>query len=210
MQSLQNIFVRKHITELLYLNVTDSFATNPEMSEIALPGGIDNANFNGDKTEDIAGIENKNFTFSPDNENPIRVDNDETQEDASLEKRKTWNVIILGNAFMLIFAGYLTSAATSETIIRSYELRTGKHTNGFIVQGIGYLVTALTVPFTPALLRLIGRKATMIIGGFIYVGFILTYINPVPELIYTFAVLMGVGGSLVWIAQVELNNTMCF
>jgi len=43
----------------------------------------------------------------------------------------------------------------------------------------------------------------MMIGGAIYAAFILTYINPAPELIYTFAVLMGLGGSLLWIAQVQ-------
>ena len=104
---------------------------------------------------------------------------------------------------MLMFSGFLTSAAISETILRSYAERTGRRSNGFIVQGIGYLSTALSVPFTPALLKMIGRKATMVIGGVITIAFILTYINPLPELIYTFAVLTGIGGSLLWIAQVR-------
>jgi len=55
--------------------------------------------------------------------------------DPQMARRKTWNVTLMGGAFMLIFAGYLTAAATSETIMRSYSNRTGRHTNGFIVQG---------------------------------------------------------------------------
>jgi hypothetical protein len=52
-------------------------------------------------------------------------------------------------------------------------------------------------------LILIGRKKTMMIGGTIYCAYILTYINPVPALIYTFAPIAGWAGSLLWIAQVK-------
>ena len=37
------------------------------------------------------------------------------------EKKKTRNVFILGGAFGLIFTGFLTIAATAETILRSYQ-----------------------------------------------------------------------------------------
>ena len=39
------------------------------------------------------------------------------------EKKKTRNVFILGGAFGLIFTGFLTIAATAETILRSYQTR---------------------------------------------------------------------------------------
>ena len=62
------------------------------------------------------------------------------------------------------------------------------------------------MPFTPGLLKIIGRKATMMIGGVLYIAFCLTFINPVPALVYTFAAIGGFGGSLLWIAQVGLYN----
>ena len=177
--------------------------------------GIDNVNFGGEngmnsendndrkKHAKSSGIENANFR----RENFARDETDDggTHEHTNvlLEKTKFRNVMILSSAYMLILCGYLTSAATGATILRSYEERTGRHANGFIVQGVGYLTTALSVPFVPALLKLIGRKATMIIGGVTVTAFILTYINPMPELIYTFAVITGIGGSCLWIAQVS-------
>ena len=68
-------------------------------------------------------------------------------------------------------------------------------------QGIGYVGTAVSVPFIPVLLRIIGRKATMMAGGLCYVTYILCFLHPVPELLYTCAFIGGVGGGLVWIAQ---------
>ena len=70
--------------------------------------------------------------------------------------------------------------------------------------GIGYAATALTVPVIPAVLKICGRKITMVLGGVVYIAFILTYINPEPGLIYTFSFIGGIGGSLLWIAQVGL------
>ena len=68
-------------------------------------------------------------------------------------------------------------------------------------QGIGYVGTAVSVPFIPVLLGIIGRKATMMAGGLCYVTYILCFLHPVPELLYTCAFIGGVGGGLVWIAQ---------
>ena len=45
--------------------------------------------------------------------------------ESDLEKKKTRNVFILGAAFGLIFTGFLTIAGTAETILRSYQRRTG-------------------------------------------------------------------------------------
>ena len=61
--------------------------------------------------------------------------------------------------------------------------------------------TAISVPFIPVLLRIIGRKATMMAGGLCYVTYILCFLHPIPELLYTCAFIGGVGGGLVWIAQ---------
>jgi len=35
----------------------------------------------------------------------------------NLEKRKNWNVFILGAGFLFVYTGYLTTAAVSETIL---------------------------------------------------------------------------------------------
>ena len=45
--------------------------------------------------------------------------------ESDLEKKKTRNVFVLGAAFGLIFTGFLTITATAETILRSYQRRTG-------------------------------------------------------------------------------------
>ena len=126
-------------------------------------------------------------------------------------KVKTKNVVILGAAFGLIFTGFLTIAATAETILRSYQRRTGAdNLNGFLSQGLGYVSTALTVPFIPAVMSKIGRRWTMFLGGAAYTSYILVYIHPLPELLYCVSFVGGLGGALLWIAQgpeLVLNST---
>jgi len=160
----------------------------PQMTESNNYAGTDNPNFQGEQVENFAGDENGKDIKEHGN--------------VLLEKTKFRNVIILSSAYMLILCGCLTSGSTGATILRSYEERTGRRVNGFNVSGIGFLSTALSVPFVPAILKLIGRKATMVIGGVTVIAFMLTYINPMPELIYSFAVISGIGGSCLWIAQV--------
>ena len=41
----------------------------------------------------------------------------------------------------------------------------------------------------------------MMAGGLCYVTYILCFLHPIPELLYTCAFIGGVGGGLVWIAQ---------
>ena len=47
---------------------------------------------------------------------------------SDIEKTKTRNVLVLGVSLGLILTGVMTISATAETILRSYEARTG--TNG--------------------------------------------------------------------------------
>jgi hypothetical protein len=105
------------------------------------PDGVENPNFIDENVQKITkpenyGIENKNFE-NPDDGKFIN----DAEDGEDLTKTKNRNVAILGLAFMLIFAGFLTSVSTGETIIRSYEKRTGTNVNGFIVQGINFLTT---------------------------------------------------------------------
>ena len=85
---------------------------------------------------DESGIANENFVESAaaensaesggipgkveETEDPLTesIEDEETSEEPAMVRRKMINVFILGAAFMFIFAGFLTAAATSETIMR--------------------------------------------------------------------------------------------
>ena len=63
-----------------------------------------------------------------------------------------------------------------------HQKRTGADDlNGFLSQGLGFISTAMTVPFIPAIMAKIGRRATMFLGGAAYASYILVYIHPILE-----------------------------
>ena len=117
------------------------------------------------------------------------------------ERKKNWNIFILGSGFFLVYTGYLTTAGVSETILRSYSDRTGRYANGFISLGINAAANAITAPFAPVVVRLCNRKITMLIGGLLNASYVFCFINPYPTLLYVCSVLSGIGGTLIWIAQ---------
>ena len=68
--------------------------------------------------------------------------------------------------------------------------------------GIFYGVCAISNWLAPAVLTLTGLRAAVIIGGFvntIYIGLLIFAPKAVP--IYIFSVIIGIGGSLIWVGQ---------
>ena len=133
-------------------HVNPNFSDDIEKCEIDKPpddyqNGIRNRNFENfpDEKREENGMKNKNFeeseSFSI--EKTSNVDS-EKELVKSWDKIKNRNVFILGLVFMFIFAGVLTNAATTETILRSFKERTGKSSSGFLSMGIAYLTTGLT------------------------------------------------------------------
>ena len=67
--------------------------------------------------------------------------------------------------------------------------------------GIHAAVNAISAPLAPAAFKLISRKWMLVIGGLLNSSFVLCFISPSPVLLYVFAGISGIGGSLIRIAQ---------
>ena len=122
-------------------------------------------------------------------------------DSSNIERRKLWNVFVLGAGFLFVYTGYLTTASVSETILRSYLERTGMKVNGFISLGINNLANAVSAPFAPAVFRRLNRKVTMMLGGLLNAVYVFSFLSPSPILLYISAFLSGIGGTLIWISQ---------
>ena len=57
----------------------------------------------------------------------INGDDDDEEQAKKLEKLKFTNMLVLSGAMFVVFTGYFTMAATGETIVRSYNERTGNN-----------------------------------------------------------------------------------
>ena len=74
--------------------------------------------------------------------------------------------------------------------------------NGLVSLGIFYGVCAITNWLAPSIMTLTGLKAAVITGGFvntIYIALLIFAPKAIP--IYIFSVIIGIGGSLIWVGQ---------
>jgi len=126
------------------------------------------------------------------------------QPDQWREKRMLKNVLLLGTAFLLMYTAFQTMNGVLQTVLDSYNYHHpgGQEVNGLVSLGIFYGVCAITNWLAPSIMTLTGLKPAVIIGGFvntIYIGLLIFAPKAVP--IYIFSVIIGIGGSLIWVGQ---------
>ncbi|KAL1517341.1 hypothetical protein ABEB36_001116 [Hypothenemus hampei] len=122
------------------------------------------------------------------------------------------NVILLGLAFMLIFAAFQTWGNIQTTIISSIQADNDNFegANGYISMAIIYVVLAIFNWTSPSVISVIGPKFSMLIGGITYVLFIISFAVPRVWLLYSASVVLGIGAALIWTGQgnyLALNST---
>ncbi|KAL7720006.1 UNC93-like protein MFSD11 [Entamoeba marina] len=110
-------------------------------------------------------------------------------------KWKTMNIILTGIGFLVVF----TSFNTTENYITSMY---GHY--GMISLAIIYISFACFGLFVPLILRRIGEKWSLLIGGIVFVPFIFINVFLKNNLLLLFSIFIGFGQALVWCSQGSL------
>ncbi|XP_064178484.1 UNC93-like protein MFSD11 [Anguilla rostrata] len=113
---------------------------------------------------------------------------------------RTFNVVILGIGFLLIFTAFTTCGNIEQTIIKSLanESFVG---SGYHSLGIIYGVFSASNLLAPTVVAIIGPRSTLILSGVIYSCYIAVFISPTTWSLYFTSVLIGIGAAMLWTAQ---------
>ncbi|XP_029914833.1 UNC93-like protein MFSD11 [Myripristis murdjan] len=114
--------------------------------------------------------------------------------------RRTFNVVILGVGFLLIFTAFTTCGNIEQTVVKSLENDTFTG-SGYHSLGIIYGVFSFSNLLSPTVVAVIGPKITMFLSGILYSGYIAVFIIPSTWSFYLTSVLIGIGAAMLWTAQ---------
>ncbi|KAF4074005.1 hypothetical protein AMELA_G00249630 [Ameiurus melas] len=113
---------------------------------------------------------------------------------------RTYNVVILGIAFLLLFTAFTTCGNIEQTVVKSLDNATFSG-SGYHSLGIIYGVFSFANLFAPSVVAVIGPQFTMFVSGILYSGYIAVFITPSTWSFYLTSVLIGMGAALLWTAQ---------
>ncbi|XP_076000222.1 UNC93-like protein MFSD11 [Genypterus blacodes] len=113
---------------------------------------------------------------------------------------RTFNVVILGVGFLLIFTAFTTCGNIEQTVIKSLENDTFTG-SGYHSLGIIYGVFSFSNLLAPAVVAVIGPKISMFVSGLVYSCYIAGFIVPSTWSFYLTSILIGMGAALLWTAQ---------
>uniref|UniRef100_A0A668A459 UNC93-like protein MFSD11 n=1 Tax=Myripristis murdjan TaxID=586833 RepID=A0A668A459_9TELE len=113
---------------------------------------------------------------------------------------ETFNVVILGVGFLLIFTAFTTCGNIEQTVVKSLENDTFTG-SGYHSLGIIYGVFSFSNLLSPTVVAVIGPKITMFLSGILYSGYIAVFIIPSTWSFYLTSVLIGIGAAMLWTAQ---------
>ncbi|XP_026785699.2 UNC93-like protein MFSD11 [Pangasianodon hypophthalmus] len=113
---------------------------------------------------------------------------------------RTYNVVILGMAFLLVFTAFTTCGNIEQTVVKSLDNATFSG-SGYHSLGIIYGVFSFANLFAPSVVAVIGPQFTMFFSGILYSGYIAVFIIPSTWSFYLTSVLIGMAAALLWTAQ---------
>ncbi|KAM6904938.1 UNC93-like protein MFSD11 [Xenentodon cancila] len=114
--------------------------------------------------------------------------------------RRTYNVVILGLGFLLIFTAFTTCGNVEQTVLKTLKNYT-VNGSGYHSLGIIYGVFSFSNLLAPTVVSIIGAKLSMFLSGLLYSGYIAVFIIPSTWSFYLTSVLIGIGAALLWTAQ---------
>ncbi|XP_016392393.1 UNC93-like protein MFSD11 [Sinocyclocheilus rhinocerous] len=113
---------------------------------------------------------------------------------------RTYNVVILGIGFLLIFTAFTTCGNIEQTVVKSLN-STNFTGSGYHSLGIIYGVFSFCNVLAPTIVAIIGPQFTMFLSGVLYSGYIAVFIIPSTWSFYLTSVIIGIGAALLWTAQ---------
>ncbi|XP_056608818.1 UNC93-like protein MFSD11 isoform X2 [Triplophysa dalaica] len=114
---------------------------------------------------------------------------------------RTYNVVVLGIGFLLIFTAFTTCGNIEQTVVKSLNNSGNFSGSGYHSLGIIYGVFSFCNLFAPTVVAIIGAQFTMFLSGIVYSGYIAVFIIPSTWSFYFTSVLIGIGAALLWTAQ---------
>ncbi|XP_071776768.2 UNC93-like protein MFSD11 [Centroberyx gerrardi] len=114
--------------------------------------------------------------------------------------RRTFNVVILGVGFLLIFTAFTTCGNIEQTVVKSLDNDTFTG-SGYHSLGIIYGVFSFSNLLAPTVVAVIGPQITMFLSGILYSGYIAVFIIPATWSFYFTSLLIGIGAAMLWTAQ---------
>uniref|UniRef100_A0A671SHH1 UNC93-like protein MFSD11 n=1 Tax=Sinocyclocheilus anshuiensis TaxID=1608454 RepID=A0A671SHH1_9TELE len=105
---------------------------------------------------------------------------------------RTYNVVILGIGFLLIFTAFTTCGNIEVSLIFPFF---------FYSLGIIYGVFSFCNVLAPTIVAIIGPQFTMFLSGVLYSGYIAVFIILSTWSFYLTSVIIGIGAALLWTAQ---------
>uniref|UniRef100_A0A671SIL7 Major facilitator superfamily domain containing 11 n=1 Tax=Sinocyclocheilus anshuiensis TaxID=1608454 RepID=A0A671SIL7_9TELE len=112
----------------------------------------------------------------------------------------TYNVVILGIGFLLIFTAFTTCGNIEQTVVKSLN-STNFTGSGYHSLGIIYGVFSFCNVLAPTIVAIIGPQFTMFLSGVLYSGYIAVFIILSTWSFYLTSVIIGIGAALLWTAQ---------
>ncbi|TRZ04279.1 hypothetical protein DNTS_003230 [Danionella cerebrum] len=113
---------------------------------------------------------------------------------------RTYNVVVLGIGFLLIFTAFTTCGNIEQTVVKSLN-GTNFTGSGYHSLGIIYGVFSFCNILAPMIVAIIGAQFTMFLSGILYSGYIAVFIIPSTWSFYFTSVLIGFGAAMLWTAQ---------
>ncbi|XP_066530531.1 UNC93-like protein MFSD11 [Hoplias malabaricus] len=113
---------------------------------------------------------------------------------------RTYNVVILGLGFLLLFTAFTTCGNIEQTVVKSLDNTTFTG-SGYHSLGIIYGIFSFANLLAPTAVAVIGPRITMFISGILYSGYISVFVTPSTWSFYLTSVLIGFGAALLWTAQ---------
>eukprot|EP01119_Soliformovum_irregulare_P016077 TRINITY_DN4626_c0_g1_i4.p1 TRINITY_DN4626_c0_g1~~TRINITY_DN4626_c0_g1_i4.p1 ORF type:complete len:371 (+),score=69.19 TRINITY_DN4626_c0_g1_i4:121-1233(+) len=117
------------------------------------------------------------------------------QTSMAVSRAALYNVVVLGIAFMFIFAALDTTQALYMHMLRDH----GHGDMGLYSTAVMYGTTAFAVFLAPLVIPKVGEKAAMIFGGASNVLFVAAMVSLHPIFVYIASVLLGLGGCSIWV-----------
>ncbi|KAA0705444.1 UNC93-like protein MFSD11 [Triplophysa tibetana] len=114
---------------------------------------------------------------------------------------RTYNVVVLGIGFLLIFTAFTTCGNIEQTVVKSLNDSGNFSGSGYHSLGIIYGVFSFCNLLAPTVVAIIGAQFTMFLSGILYSGYIAVFIIPSTWSLYFTSVLIGIGAALLWTAQ---------
>uniref|UniRef100_A0A8C2KEM7 UNC93-like protein MFSD11 n=1 Tax=Cyprinus carpio TaxID=7962 RepID=A0A8C2KEM7_CYPCA len=113
---------------------------------------------------------------------------------------RTYNVVILGIGFLLIFTAFTTCGNIEQTVVKSLN-STNFTGSGYHSLGIIYGVFSFCNVLAPTIVAIIGPQFAMFLSGVLYSGYIAVFIIPSTWSFYFTSVIIGIGAAMLWTAQ---------